>query len=102
MGTPILSRITALPGDHFAPANPGTGRILCVSRACRRYAGRASKSRNRRAGLWRKGISKLPKVRGGVLREKTLQPVASNNQLTSVAYNQVLAFKAGEIFGYPR
>jgi hypothetical protein len=35
------------------------------------------------------------------LREKALQPVASNNQLTSVAYHQVLTLKAGEILGYP-
>ena len=36
------------------------------------------------------------------LREKRLQSVASNNQLTSVAFNQVLALKASEILGYPR
>ena len=36
------------------------------------------------------------------LREKALQPVASDDQLTAIAYNQVLAFEQREIFGYPR
>jgi hypothetical protein len=35
-------------------------------------------------------------------REKALQPVAPDDQLTAVAYHQVLALKAGEILGYPR
>ena len=36
------------------------------------------------------------------LREKALQPVASNKQLASIPYNQVLVFKAGEMLGHPR
>src|SRR5271155_1925280 len=36
------------------------------------------------------------------LREKVFQSIASNNQLTSVAYNQAPALKAGEILAYPR
>jgi hypothetical protein len=55
------------------------------------------------AGLRRNGISKLAAVCGGMcLREKALQPVASNKQLASIPYNQVLVFKAGEILGHPR
>ena len=34
------------------------------------------------------------------LSEKGLQPAASNNQLTAIAYNQMLALEQGEILGY--
>ena len=36
------------------------------------------------------------------LREKFLQSVPSDNQLTPVANNQVLALERGEKFGYSR
>ena len=37
-----------------------------------------------------------------LLNEKGLQPVTSNNQLTAIAYNQMLALEQGEILGYTR
>lgn len=48
-------------------------------------------------------VSKVATVcRRMSLREKALQTVAFNYQLTSVAHDKVLALKAGEILGNPR
>lgn len=37
-----------------------------------------------------------------VIAKKTFQPIASYNQLASIAYDQTLALEAGEVFSYPR
>ena len=60
------------------------------------------KEQDRREGYGARSLQIRCGCGGMSLREKPLQSVASNNQLTSVAYNQVLALKAGEILGYPR
>jgi hypothetical protein len=43
-----------------------------------------------------------PACRRMSLSEKALQSVASNDQLTAIAYDQVLALKQRQILGYPR
>ena len=51
----------------------------------------------------RQAVGKSVAVPGGVfLNEKILQPIASDDQLTTIAHNKVLALKQREILAHPR